>query len=280
MPEEAFASSALRFTIRLMLRLISVMLVLASAVSAQTIQRRPLTFMQERTCVFTCLAWEKPLSRIYYRTVERPQPGVRYLADQMQGPLVLNAVKTEAPASARSTPVGYKGPASLEFFRVPPPVTPVAKEFAPDPIAIVNLPANASRVLLLFIPQPAPPDKPNLVWRVEVIPDSLTDLPLGNYMLLNATQKKLLGSYSDRSFELVPGTPMLRKLDWPSGVDLEWRFWEADNTARPVHTSLWRHKQDGRYIIFIRGDGDGSSALQVKAITEYGQPAAPAVPPP
>lgn len=263
-----------------MFRWVLFSLLAVSSLLAQTIERHPLPFNQERSCVFTCLAWEKPLTTLYYRTLEKPRPGQKFLADQLHGQLVLNAVKTDAPAQVRSSPTGYAGPQALEFFRVPPSLTPVKKEFDVEPIAVVNLPAGMSRVLLLFIPQPPPPDKPNLIWRVQVLPDSITDLPLGNYLVFNATPKKLLGSYNERSFELVPGQSVLRKVDWPSGVDMEWRFWEAENPERPVHTSLWRHKQDGRYIIFIMGGTDAASALQVKAITEYGEPKQAANPPP
>lgn len=232
-------------------------------------------FPPERRVVFTCLSWDDEIETQYYRTLIKDPKAPVYFTMNKSVPLVISIGDTKIASSFRSEPQSYLGPAILEFFTIPPPPKSALKERTPEPVASVFLPPDKTRVLLLFFKQTPPTDHPNLRHHLEVLPDSLDDLPMGGYLLINSTGKKLIGNVDKLSFELEAHS----KKHVPSPADtaqkLEWLFWNGSRKEKPLYSSQWNHRPDGRSIIFITESGEQRGALAIKAIQDIGEPAKP-----
>lgn len=240
----------------------------------------PGVFHPERRMVFSCLAWDEPVKRLYYRTLIPWTELPKAPAEARRGMLVISPQRTDAPVGVRSVPQGYLGPASIEFFGIEPSNVPVPSAFRAEPVARTVIPITASRCLFLFFRQAPPPGEPNLRYRIEVIPDSLLDIPHGSYHIFNSTNLPLLGAHGKARFDIGAGSMSLLKPELADSTNEQWRFWEPAHPEKPIHSAVWRHRKDGRYLIFIGTDGRQPPGLTVRAITEFGEPPAPAREPP
>lgn len=232
-------------------------------------------FPPERRVVFTCLSWDDEIETQYYRTLIKDPKAPVYFTMNKPVPLVISIGGTKIASSFRSEPQSYLGPAILEFFTIPPPTKTTPKVRTPEPVASVFLPPDKTRVLLLFFKQTSAADHSNPRYHIEVIPDSLDDLPMGGYLLINSTGKKLIGSAEKLSFELEAHS----KKHLPSPADtiqkLEWIFWNDSRKKKPLYSSLWSHRPDGRTIILITDSEEQRDALTIKAIQDIGESAKP-----
>ena len=240
----------------------------------------PGPFNPERRIAFTCLSWDEAIPRLYFRTLHHWTDHRTEPAAARRGALVVVAEKADAPNAVRSTPHGYLGPQVIEFFAVAPPNVPTSDEFRIAPIARATIPFASTRCLFLFFKQTPPVNEPNLRYRVQTLEDSLLDLPQGSYLVFNATNRNLIGSYDEVRFDVPAGASQLLRPEIADGKNGAWRFWDAANLKKPIHSAVWRHRTDGRYILFINSDPDHPAALKVKAIPEFGEPALPDRDPP
>lgn len=259
------------------MRLVAFALFLALASAAHS-QSLPLP--ADRRCVFTCLSWDDAAGPLHYRTLVKDPKAPVYFTVDKPTPLVVGTGSTSVPSGFRSEPQSYLGPPVLEFFSIPPPTTSVSKDLMPVPVASVFIPPHMSRIVLLFFKQRPSRNAPGIHYEVQVLPDGLDDVPMGGYLLVNSTGKKLIGSVDTVSFELEPRSQQALKSPADKEQNLDWRFWNETKKDRPLYSSVWNHRPDGRSIIFVTDSTDQRSALTVRAIQETGEPAKPKVEPP
>lgn len=240
----------------------------------------PGAFNPERRTVFTCLSWDEAIPRLYFRTLHRWTDHRSEPAEARRGALVVVAEKGDAPNTVRSTAHGYLGPQVIEFFAVAPPNVGVKADFRIQPIARATIPFGATRCLFLFFKQAPPPNEPNLRYRVQTLEDSLLDLPQGAYLVFNATRKSLIGAHDETRFDVSAGNRVLLRPELKDGGNGAWRFWDAAEAKKPIHSSMWRHRSAGRFILFINTDPEHPGGLKVKAIPEFGEPPPPDREPP
>ncbi|MCB1208058.1 MAG: hypothetical protein KDK97_01965 [Verrucomicrobiales bacterium] len=240
----------------------------------------PGAFNPERRTIFTCLSWDEAIPRLYFRTLHHWTEHRSEPAEARRGALVVVAEKGDAPNTVRSTAHGYLGPQVIEFFAVAPPNVAVEEDFHIEPIARATIPFAATRCLFLFFKQTPPPNEPNLRYRVQTLEDSLLDLPQGSYLVFNATRRNLIGAYDETRFDVPAGNRVLLRPDITDGGNGAWRFWDAAEAKKPIHSSMWRHRAAGRFILFINSDPEHPAGLKVKAIPEFGQPPLPDRDPP
>ena len=93
------------------------------------------------------------------------------------------------PAYALSETLTCSGGASLKFYAKKPVVAAASQDPAKEePLAVAELPANASRVLILFSKTPQG-------YKCMVIPDGLDDFPVGSIRFFNGSSRSLAVNY-------------------------------------------------------------------------------------
>lgn len=176
---------------------------------------------------------------------------------------------------SRGGPFDYKGSPILSFFGkklneegllVPGP-----------PLARVRVPSGASRLLLIFVPNPASHGD-RLRYGVIALNDSFADFPRGSMSFVNFVDERMVARFGDEAFEIpARGTANRSLLDWmdrkvattETGVeedsgDTVYRETSRRISAVPVsifrrdndddaqvYSRVLRIRPDRRYLFFI-----------------------------
>lgn len=240
----------------------------------------PLSFPPERRVIFTCLSWDDEIDTAYYRTLIHDPNAAASISSKTPRLLIPSTASIKIASSFRSEAQPYLGPAAIEFFATPPLVHTASANADPRPVASVLLPPDKHNLMLLFLKQTPTSDHPGPQYRIEILPDNPGNLPMGGYLLMNTTGKKLIGSAGHQTFELEPRSAKALPFPGDAPQKLEWIFWNATRKEKPLYSSLWQHHPDGRTLIFITESAEQRGDLAIKAILETGEPDTPEEEPP
>lgn len=142
-------------------------------------------------------------------------------------------------------PVAYYGPARLLLW------PPAEEGVEAVPVADVDLPAGARRVLLLCL------QGEDQRLRLIALDISGSRMAGGDYFFLNVSSQAVGVMLGGESVALQPGqTRMLRHRDWRSGAaDLTIRVGQLrGEESRLVFSSIWGHHPDRRnYVLVMDG---------------------------
>lgn len=176
----------------------------------------------------------------------------------------------EAPGGRMITldrPSTYIGaPVRIRFEGAIPvydkPLTDASKSGAgakPAPALLIKPGAEARQLVLLF------QDKGSR--RAIVIPDSAETFPFGACLVVNMTKKALNFSYGETA-TVIPAGAMRRgappKTRTAAGDVVVQLAAEVDGAPRLVYSTVWRHSEKVRMIVFVVEDSTG--AFQVRPI--------------
>lgn len=218
-------------------------------------------FPPERGIIFTCLSWDDEIESLYYRTLIHDPKAPVSGSQTRSGSLVVSTGNLTIASSYRSEPQTYLGPAVIEFFTAPP-------EQNSTPVARILLPPEQNHLLFLFFSPKTTAASHGAPYRIEILPDHLANLPAGGYLLMNTTGKSLIGSMGKKSFELQEHSTKCLPPPADTMEKLEWRFWNGSRKAKPLYSSLWQHRADGRTLIIISDSIEQRGALAIKAIQD------------
>ncbi|MEY4483674.1 MAG: hypothetical protein RL693_1126 [Verrucomicrobiota bacterium] len=233
------------------------------------------SFPPERRVIFACLSWDDEIETLHFQTLIKDPKARSSVSLDKSTPLILSTGEVKIASSFRSELQPYLGPAVIEFFTSPPLPDPASSDQVAKPVASVLLPPDQSRLLLLFFKQTATTNHNGQTYRIEILPDNLDELPMGGYLMINTTGKKLIGRSGKQSFE-VPAHSS-KPLPTPSDASqkLEWFFWNEAHKDKPLYSSVWQHRSDSRTLVFITDSDEQRGALAIKAIQDIGVPATP-----
>ncbi|CAN5915403.1 hypothetical protein BH11VER1_BH11VER1_17990 [soil metagenome] len=232
-------------------------------------------FPAERCVFFTCLSWDDEIETLYYRTLtEDPKAPVQPRA------FIVGTKDIGIASSFRSEPQSYLGPAVLEFISAGTPLKAFPEKPDKEPVARVLIPPDQSHLLLLFFAQKNTVARAGSQYRIEIIPDHLDDLPAGGYCLMNTTGKNLIGSMGKKSFELPAHATKSLLPPEDTAENLEWLFWNELRKEKPLYSSIWQHRPDGRTLIIITESTEQREALSIKAVQDTVHPVRVKIEPP
>jgi len=192
---------------------------------------------------------------------------------------------------SRSGPYSYRGPARMEFFTME---TNEEGESVRSPtLAIANIPGNASKVLLIFVPVPYD----NFKYRALVFDDALDSFPRGTITVVNFFGSDVGVQFGDEKYVVKNrGTERVSIRDWLNRkvetTELDYDeasgefeekpverivsavpvklFGLIDGNSRKLYSRVMRVSGDKRYIIFVfHNQGTKNPGVVVRTLTEF-----------
>jgi hypothetical protein len=157
-----------------------------------------------------------------------------------------SVVPFQANITGLSQPIAYKGPqklvlrASIAEFTAKPPL--------PPPVASVDLPLNANRVLLCCLKSQ---DSPLKIVAYNI---ASTGSRAGDYRFFNFSSKTLSVILGEKSFALEPKLDkIVSNSAWQEDVlDLPMQVASVENNKpQLVYSSVWGHRPGRRNFIFL-----------------------------
>ncbi|MBX3742276.1 MAG: hypothetical protein KF712_14890 [Akkermansiaceae bacterium] len=156
----------------------------------------------------------------------------------------------------------YVGPRRIAFHRerseldLPP-------EKRPQPVAVATLPAEGGEVLLIFVENPASQDS----WKVEVMDNSIKNLPAGGYRVVNMTKDAYSAAF-DRDVIAIKasGMTIIRPAKRNDVRDLPVQIARGKQL---VYSSIWGHRESQRGTVFLM---PGKTEKDFLTIRRYFQP--------
>lgn len=173
-------------------------------------------------------------------------------------------VPFSANLTGLSQPVAYKGPRKLvlrataaEFTAEPP---------LPAPVATVELPLNANRVLLCCL------KSQNAPLRIVAYNISSTGSRAGDYRFFNFSGKTLAVILGEKSFALESKRDkIVSDSAWRDEVlDLPMRVASLeDNKPRLAYSSVWGHRPGRRNFVFMFDGGHASKPIAISRFFDF-----------
>ncbi|WAC19694.1 hypothetical protein OVA24_20970 [Luteolibacter sp. SL250] len=156
----------------------------------------------------------------------------------------------------------YVGPRRIAFHRARGELD-LPPDKRPQPVAVATLPADGGEVLLIFVENPASPAS----WRVEVMDNSITNLPAGGYRVVNMT-KEVYSAAFDRDVISIKasGTTIVRPAKRNDVRDLPVQIAKGKQL---VYSSIWGHRESQRGTVFLM---PGKTEKDFLTIRRYFQP--------
>jgi len=180
-------------------------------------------------------------------------------------------ISISANLTGLGQPIPYKGPQRLvfratkeEFGREPP---------LPAPVAVVNLPLKADRVLLTCLKSGAAP------LRIVPYDISAADLRAGDYRVFNFSSHQVSISFGGGRFLLAAGNDKsVSKPSWRDDVlDLPMQVAIVqDNQPRLVYSSVWGHRPGRRSFVFMFNGRHPSTPVGINRFFDFPTASQPA----
>lgn len=225
-------------------------------------------------------------------TPVRPVPGIELraisigqtleglqFASYRDGKAILSGKMPAIYSRFRSDPVDYKGAPEILFFDQTPPVNLFAEKdkLAPLlPLGKCHLPDGTTKILLVFVPATGRVD--GMKYEVLAMDDTATKFPMGTYLFMNFSKRKLVGMVGKTKFEVSPSGRADVNPDLPGGGGTNVWLFSAENLQTPLIQEAWYHYPTSRVIVMLR-DGPGDPAqLLLSSISEFAPTAQPKTP--
>lgn len=160
------------------------------------------------------------------------------------------------------SPVSYRGPQRLAFFKQAADLTPPKDGPAPVPLCVANLPAE-NRVLLIFSFGGPDNTKPS----VRAVGASTDRMKAGDYRVFNFSKQDVGIIFADQKAGLAPGkdTTLSSSLWREKVADIGVQLAVAkDNIPRRVYSSMWGHRPERRMFVFLFDRSDPNRPLDVR----------------
>jgi len=213
----------------------------------------------------------KPATGVDLRAISIGQTieGIQF-ASYREGKLLSSGKMPAIFSRFRSEPVDYKGAPEILFFDQAPPASLIAepdKPAPPTPVGKCTLPDGSSKILLVFVPAPDRAD--GMKYEVLAIDDASTKFPMGTYLFMNFSKKKLIGMVGKTKFEIAPSGHATVNPALPEGGGTNVWIFSAENLETPLVQEAWFHYPTARVIVILR-DGPGAPAqLVLSSISEF-----------
>lgn len=191
-----------------------------------------------------------------------PITGLKFLSSNQ-------ATEIFIPNGSRSQSTNYTGDAKLVFFRER--TTPEG-QIIRDPKAIVSLPRNMDRVLLLFA---ASTDQSAYEYRIIPIDDSYTDFPPGSYSFLNFTGQPLALKLEDDLLSIPANENRKIQPEKDQSINLSIQIAKAEEQSdqwQLAYSSVWEFRPNRRILAIIlpsKEDASGPVSLRLLKETIY-----------
>ncbi len=206
-------------------------------------------------------AEEPPFVKVELVTLALYQPLQKYSVQHGEARSLLDAGVTGIGQS-----IAYEGPARLSLF-APTPEAWIPGSAPLPPVAQVDLPPNASWVLLICIKRK---DQPLRLMACDV---SGEQVHAGDYVFFHFAKSEVAVKLGEETFSLKPGE--IRVVDRK-----EWRNQSADllirlvtkvgNKNRLVFSSVWGHHSGHRNYVFLFNGEHASMPVVMRKIQEVG----------
>jgi hypothetical protein len=189
------------------------------------------------------LSWKGKIANLWYETKE--------------GPRTLDVYERGFTAAE-----SYIGPKELKFYPDRSALD-LSPEKRPEPVASAVLPAGGGEFLLIFVERINPAGS----WKVEVMDNSVSNLPEGGYRVVNLT-KDSYNAYFDREAVAVKasGITVVRPAKRDSVRDLPIQIMKGKQL---VYSSIWGHRETQRATVFLMPASPGAQFLTIR---RYFQP--------
>lgn len=156
----------------------------------------------------------------------------------------------------------YVGPRRMAFYKHPEELE-LPPEKRPQPVAVATLPAEGGEILLIFVENPNDRNS----WRVEVMDNSIGNLPAGGYRVVNMTKDAYSAAF-DR--DVIPikasGITIVRPTKRDGARDLPVQIARGKQL---VYSSIWGHRESQRGTVFLM---PGKTEKDFLTIRRYFQP--------
>lgn len=169
-------------------------------------------------------------------------------------------------------PIPYKGPSRLVLHDTPEAFLVEEPEQVPPPVAVVELPENAERVLLLCLKRESQP------LRIVAYPVSFDSIQPGDYRFFNFASTPIRILLGDKNLTLNSGTVGTLTADsWRKDrKDLPIKLAAPVNgEVRMVKSTIWGHQPQKRYFVLIFDGSHISRPVVVRRVHDREPPPPP-----
>ena len=158
-----------------------------------------------------------------------------------------------ATKTLRSTDYAYDIAPTITFFG-----DRIDDEGNPIPEAIVNVPVEATRLLLLFT-KLTTPDKRGLTYRVIAMKDDSNNFRFGSFRFVNTSQKEIAIELAEERFLVDSSGSKTIEVDPPERGDLSIRIAakNEDGEWTSNYTNGWGHRSNLRTLVFLLDGANG-----------------------
>ena len=134
-----------------------------------------------------------------------------------------------------------------------------------SPKAPLKIPANATRPLLLLLP-----DKTSDTGlRAVIIEDDTSSFPWGTIRMINTTGKPLVFRHEKRLTRLKPDWNPVKIAPGGETRNMEIALHLPDKPTQPLYSAIWEHRNELRQLVFVASQPDQSlGPVGFKFITE------------
>ncbi len=156
----------------------------------------------------------------------------------------------------------YVGPRRMAFHKDPAELE-LPPEKRPQPVAVATLPAEGGEVLLIFVENPGS----QASWRIEVMDNSVKNLPAGGYRVVNMTKETYSAAF-DRDITPIKasGITIVRPTKRNEVRDMPVQIARGKQL---VYSSIWGHRETQRGTVFLM---PGKTEKDFLTIRRYFQP--------
>ena len=153
----------------------------------------------------------------------------------------------------RSTDYAYDIAPTITFFG-----NRIDDEGNPIPEAIVDVPVEATRLLLLFT-KLTTPDKRGLTYRVIAMKDDSNNFRFGSFRFVNTSQKEIAIELAEERFLVDSSGSKTIEVDPPERGDLSIRIAakNEDGEWTSNYTNGWGHRSNLRTLVFLLDGANG-----------------------
>ena len=158
-------------------------------------------------------------------------------------------------------PEKYIGPKVIHFF-VNEASLSSSPEDRPDPAAIVELPDDGGKVMLIF----APKAEQKVGWNIRALDNSLEKFPPGSYRFINLCPSEFTVILEGNESPAEPNSVTI--ISPVASNDTNEAHIQIGLEKEIIFSSIWEDKPDSRTTVFVAPDPNGRNGISVRRFSQ------------